>query len=640
MRVIAILTACAAFVTVAVSAETAASADAGRFLRLGGGGAFGVRPPPRTLLPHFPVRPARPRFGAALAGRCHGRPCFNFTKPSGPKGCPPGMARRGHGCARIDDALRHCPSGTRRHGRACIRTDDVVRQCPDGTKRRFGRTCVKVHDVVVNTCPAGTRRVRGRSCIKFDDVVEPCARGTLRRHGRCVPNDDVNVADPGQPVCTGRQKRRGKRCVFVGPLPPKESAPEAVIPLKQADTPPLMPGMAADTAPSAIPTQVRALTSRPHRPREIVVLIGAGNVAEQVVTDLMQRFSIVAEERRALALAEATVVRFKIVDNRPVEQVLAGLMQDPRVLLAQPNFSFETSDASGAFSPLPQYAPERIRAGAAHVVSRGRGVKVAIVDTGIDAQHPELAGAIAETFDALAEGAPTAETHGTSIAGIVAARKSLMGIAPEATILAVRAFADDGTGRAKSSSMALAKGIDWAIANKARLINMSFAGPDDPLLSLMISNASAKGAIFVAAMGNGGPTAEFSYPAAYPSVIAVTATDDGDKLFAQASRGRHVAIAAPGVDILAAALGGNYDLSSGTSLAAAHVSGVIALMLERNPALAADEVRNILARTARQPERAGVKGDVDLGAGLVDAQAAANATPAVNASANAQAAAE
>jgi subtilisin family serine protease len=164
------------------------------------------------------------------------------------------------------------------------------------------------------------------------------------------------------------------------------------------------------------------------------------------------------------------------------------------------------------------------------------------------------------------------------------------------------------------------KGIDWAFDAGAKVMNMSFAGPMDPLLERIIKNAADKGVIFVAAAGNNGPKAGPAYPAAYPDVIAVTATDEKYRLYGKANHGEYIFIAAPGVDIIAPALKGRYELSSGTSMAAAHVSGVVALMLERDAKLTAAQVREILSSSARQPDSD--LGKDLIGAGIVDAAGA------------------
>jgi subtilisin family serine protease len=165
---------------------------------------------------------------------------------------------------------------------------------------------------------------------------------------------------------------------------------------------------------------------------------------------------------------------------------------------------------------------------------------------------------------------------------------------------------------------------------------MSFAGPNDALIERGISAAAAKGIVMVAAAGNAGAKSPPLYPAAYRSVIAVSATDAQDKLFAASNRGGHIAVSAPGVDIFLPAPDEKYQIKSGTSFSAAYISGLAALLLERNPALKPDEVRAILMKTARD---LGAPGRDDLfGAGEADAYAAvlavapAPATPVATAS--------
>ena len=129
---------------------------------------------------------------------------------------------------------------------------------------------------------------------------------------------------------------------------------------------------------------------------------------------------------------------------------------------------------------------------------------------------------------------------------------------------------------------------------------MSFAGPRDPSIERAIKAAYDRNVIMIAAAGNAGPKSPPLYPAADPNVIAVTATDMNDKLFSGANRGRYIAIAAPGVDILVPAPDGTYQLTTGTSVATAHISGIVALMLERNPKLSPADVRRILAASAKR----------------------------------------
>src|SRR6202011_4602998 len=143
------------------------------------------------------------------------------------------------------------------------------------------------------------------------------------------------------------------------------------------------------------------------------------------------------------------------------------------------------------------------------------------------------------------------------------------------------------------------KGLDYAAAHGAQVVNMSFAGPKDALIERGIAATAAKGIVMVAASGNAGPKSPPLYPAANANVIAVSATDAQDRLFAASNRGSHIAVAAPGVDIFLPAPDEKYQMISGTSFSAAYVSGLAALMLERHPALKPDEVRVMLMRTAR-----------------------------------------
>ena len=146
---------------------------------------------------------------------------------------------------------------------------------------------------------------------------------------------------------------------------------------------------------------------------------------------------------------------------------------------------------------------------------------------------------------------------------------------------------------------------------------MSFAGPKDPVArSARSSSPHDQGIVLIAAAGNAGPKSPPLFPGADPNVIAVTATDVDDKLFTGANRGKYVAIAAPGVDILVPAPEGAYQLTTGTSVAAAEVSGIVALLLERNPKLTPADIRRILTASARRLGT-GARDD-NFGAGLVD----------------------
>ena len=154
---------------------------------------------------------------------------------------------------------------------------------------------------------------------------------------------------------------------------------------------------------------------------------------------------------------------------------------------------------------------------------------------------------------------------------------------------------------------------------------MSFAGPKDAVIERGLAALAAKGIVLVAAAGNAGPKSPPLYPAANPNVIAVSATDARDKLFAASNRGSYIAISAPGVEIFLPAPDEKYQMTSGTSFSAAYISGLVALMLERDAALRPEQVRAILMKTARDLGPPGP--DDQFGAGEADAFAAVSAVP-------------
>jgi subtilisin family serine protease len=211
--------------------------------------------------------------------------------------------------------------------------------------------------------------------------------------------------------------------------------------------------------------------------------------------------------------------------------------------------------------------------------------------------------------------------HGTEMAGAIASHGRLLGVAPRARLLAGRAFGTSAGGE-ESTTFRILRGLDWAAGQNARIINMSFAGPADPALQDALAKARKKGIVLIAAAGNAGPKSPPLYPAADPNVIAVTATDADDKIFAQANRGNYIAVAAPGVDVLVPAPDGNVALTSGTSVAAAHVSGLAALIIELKPSFKPDDVRKVLMSSAKN---LGPKSRGEAGAGLADALAAVTA---------------
>jgi hypothetical protein len=369
-----------------------------------------------------------------------------------------------------------------------------------------------------------------------------------------------------------------------------------------------------------------------------VVLEMSNTAGTAQIDALVTRFRLTRLESQSFQLTGTTIYRWRIPNNVSVPRAVQALGGDTRVARVQPNYLFrmqgdeaktesKTEIKSATEGDAAQYELAKLHLPQAHALAKGDKILVAVIDSGVDANHPELAGAIAETHDTLSNQPFTPHKHGTAMAGLIAAHARLMGAAPGARILAIRAFNPSDKG-ADGTTFNILKALDWAAAHQARVINMSFAGPADPALARSLAAAHKKGVVLVAAAGNAGAKSPPLYPAADPNVIAVTATDADDKLFAQANRGSYIALAAPGAQILVANPDGAYEMSSGTSYAAAEVSGIVALMLERKSDLSPDDVRDILMATATD---LGPKGrDPMFGAGLVDAYGAlmAEETPA------------
>jgi hypothetical protein len=382
--------------------------------------------------------------------------------------------------------------------------------------------------------------------------------------------------------------------------------------------------------PGAQPRPSRVPPAGEQRFVAFEVLVGLpSNLTQQAIDTLARRHRLVRLESQAIGLTSTTFHRWQISDQRSVADVVRALEADTGVRAAQPNYRFTLQQTQAGAAGEYQYALAKLRLPEAHRLATGGSVLVAVIDNGIDTTHPELADVIADSFDATGRPALPAQ-HGTGMAGTIAAHARLTGTAPAARILAIRAFAPSGK-TDESTSLAVLRSIDWAVANGARVINMSFAGPQDPEQALVLAAAAKKGVVLVAAAGNAGPKSPPLYPAADPNVIAVTATDPDDKLFVQSNRGRYIAVAAPGVDIVAPAPSGTYQFTTGTSVAAAQVSGIVALLLEAKPGLTPSAVRKALLSTARD---LGPKGrDDQFGAGLADAYGAVQSLTASPASA-------
>jgi filamentous hemagglutinin family protein len=349
---------------------------------------------------------------------------------------------------------------------------------------------------------------------------------------------------------------------------------------------------------------------------QVMVQIGA-NVSPEVLDRIVRRLGLTVLSSQTLALLGTRVIQFQFGGGKTIRDVIRELEKLKIVDEATPNYEFEMAqDMAGSAQTLngdpAQYIIEKLQLAAAHRIATGQNVKIAVIDSEIDARHPDIEGRVAARYE---EGDPVPpHSHGTGMAGAIVSHRKLMGTAPGARILAIRAFG--GASGGKGTTLQIVKGLDWAISQGAQIVNMSFAGPKDPTLAKAFKAARDKGVVLIAAAGNAGPKSPPLYPGADPNVMAVSATDADDQIYANSNRGKYVSVAAPGVEVLVPAPDGNYEFTTGTSVAAAHVSGVAALLLQRDPKLDADGMREILTSTANP---LGTKGRTDdFGYGRID----------------------
>lgn len=274
-----------------------------------------------------------------------------------------------------------------------------------------------------------------------------------------------------------------------------------------------------------------------------------------------------------------------------------------------------------------QWALDTLRAESAWALHDGTGQTVAVVDTGVDGTHPDLTGRLlpgTDLIDTTSDGRTDPNGHGTHVAGIIGAIANngvgVAGLADGASILPVRVLSADGSGWTSD----VANGIIWAADHGATVINLSLAGSaDDPVLSSAVSYAEGKDVVVVAAAGNDRASGDpVDYPAAYPGVVAVAATDSSNASAGFSETGSYVGVAAPGVSILSTypVTLGSYATMSGTSMASPYAAATAALIRAAAPGLSAAEVTGALEASADDLGPSGWDGT--FGFGLIDPVAA------------------
>ncbi|SFD51565.1 S8 family serine peptidase [Paracidovorax konjaci] len=306
---------------------------------------------------------------------------------------------------------------------------------------------------------------------------------------------------------------------------------------------------------------------------------------------------------------------FEIDGHRPRDDVIAALSKDSRVALAQPlqDFSMQAAPPSPApsagVSYNDPYAPLQrgfidMAAAQAHRITAGKGAHIAVIDTGAQTEHPDLQGRATAIYNLVDEDARAfqKDRHGTEVLGIMAAagnnQQGIVGMAPEARFSIYKACwypAAPPSAGARCNSFTLAKALVAVMASDARIINMSLGGPGDPLLGQLLGQLIAQGRIVVAALPATGQRTGF--PASIPGVITVESSG------ASRASGADGVLMAPGKDVLTLQPLGRYDFASGSSMAAAHVSGMVALLQSAAPDLDRDAVERLLLRSESSEDK-------------------------------------
>ena len=341
--------------------------------------------------------------------------------------------------------------------------------------------------------------------------------------------------------------------------------------------------------------------------------------------DLARGQGLVLREDWAMPVLGLDCFVLEAADPASAARAVSMLLRDPRVESVQPMQRFHVlASADRGSDPLypAQPAAARWHLAELHRYATGLGVRIAVIDSGVDSGHPDLRGQVAIDRNFVDAGPPLAETHGTEVAGIIAARAGngigIAGIAPQARLLALRACWQQDAASAQCNSFTLAKALQFAISNKAQVLNLSLGGAPDILLARLLDAALQRGITVVAAVD---PRADGGgFPASHPGVLAVTDTQPGAMGIP--------ALRVAGNGVPAPIPGGGWSVVDGTSFAAAQLSGLVALVRQRAPRMDNARMRALLETRAASSAGTDRVADVDACAVLsrLDAGCVCNCT--------------
>ena len=325
--------------------------------------------------------------------------------------------------------------------------------------------------------------------------------------------------------------------------------------------------------------------------------------ATTTLRDIARQYSLTQVSEWPIEQLQMHCVLFRIPPGTTREAIVEKLKADKRVLIVQPLNEFESATAAGTADD--PYARLQSNVSAldvveAHNFSRGAGIRVAIIDTGVDTLHPDLAGRtqVARNYIDNDEALFRSDRHGTQVAGLIAAASNngigIVGVAPDVKLMAYKAcWQTSASSAGRCNSFTIAQALADALTAKAQVINLSLVGPSDPLLEALIAKAIAMGVIVVGAVSD---DPRFGFPARLPHVLAVA---EAERSLGSDNGGDGI-LRAPARDIVTLVPNGHYDFASGNSLATAQISGVVALLLARNQKLGVTRLRELLAQSTER----------------------------------------
>src|SRR6188768_2060321 len=320
-----------------------------------------------------------------------------------------------------------------------------------------------------------------------------------------------------------------------------------------------------------------------------------------VLRDLARAYSLTPVSEWPIEQLQMHCVLFRIPPGTTREAVIQKLLADKRVLIAQALNEFESASKAGTPFDDPyarlQSNFNALDVAEAHAFSKGAGIRVAVIDTGVDTEHPDLAGRTQLTRNYIDDDVNgfRNDRHGTQVAGLIAAAANngigIVGVAPDVKLMAYKAcWQPSPSNPGRCNSFTLAQALADALAARAQIINLSLVGPSDPLLEALVAKAVDGGIIVVGAVSE---DPRFGFPARLPHVLPVaeaeTSSADSDAV-----------LRAPARDIVTLVPNGHYDFASGSSLATAQITGVVALLLARNQKLGVDKLRAMLAQSTQR----------------------------------------